>query len=257
MLAGSLIKRMRLDLTAPLDDDDMQLISEEEDDNTTQPINNTVFRRWIAHPKALRLSTRPRPPLNPDGTRSRMFTRISKSVSMPTFVFSFSLGVDDLADKLVDEALMPLFRKLHAEKSGWNLSLVNVCATSMSLTASDGKDGAGRDIGRMFKRQENVLKEWKIDDVDMAPSEDESDDQQARKEGLNTTDGNIAHDQPLDHPSLGSEGFRAFTQESFHGDDGWDSEEDMQDPGESCKVCGAVMPPFAMLAHERFHSLSD
>lgn len=259
MLARSLIRRMRLDLTAPLDDADMEPASEEEDHNIIQPVSATASRRWIAHPKALRLSTRPRSPLNPDGTRSRTFNRISKSGTMPTFVLNFSIAVDDLAERLVEEALMPLFRKLHPEKSGWNLSLVNVCATNMSVTASDGKDGVGRDIGRMFRRQEDVLKEWKVEDIDIAPSEDEDElkDWQADMGGLDDASGNAVHDQPLDYTALGSEDFGAFTQDSPNVDDGWDSEDGMHDPGETCKVCGAVMPPFAMPAHERFHALPD
>lgn len=259
MLARSLIVRMRLDLTAAVDDADIEPASEDEyeDKNAMQLVSSVAHRKWIAHPKSLRLSTRPRPALNPDGTRPRTFTRISKSGTMPAFVFGFSHSVDDVANRLVEETLMPMFRKLHPEKSGWNLSLVNVCATSMSLTASDGKDGAGRDIGRMFRRQGDVLKEWKVDDIDMAPSENESDDQQAEVEDFVDAIGNVANDPSSDYPALGSEDFQSFTQDSNLSDDGWDSENDMQDPGESCKVCGAVMPPFAMLAHERFHVLPD
>lgn len=255
---------MRLDLTAPVDHADMKPAPEDEvevenmDEISMQNISVIASRRWIAHPKVLRLSTRPRPPLNPDGTRPRTFTRISKSASMPAFVSSFSHGVDDLADRLVDEALIPLFRKLHPEKSGWNLSLVNVCATSMSLTASDGKDGAGRDIEWMFRRQEDVLKEWKIDDIDIAPSDVASNSHQFEINHVDDTNGGVIYGQSLGHPTLDAEDFRLFTQNSnYSGDDGWNSDDDVQDPGETCKVCGAVMPRFAVLAHERFHVLPD
>lgn len=249
MLAGSLIKRMRLDLTTFADDDDVGTLSDAEDDQNHDG-NASQSRRWIAHPRTLRLSTRPRPPLNPDGTRPRTFTRISKSGSMPSFVFSLITNVDVLSDKLVEETLMPLFRKLHPEKSGWNLSLVNICATSMSMTAGDSKDGAGRDISRMFRRQKDVLKDWKVEDVDMAPSDDEDGFEQQPRAVQE-----FSEDHRLDG-HCGSEDLRQSTQESYTGDDAWDSGED-NPLGDACRVCGAVMPSFAMLAHERFHSLPD
>ena len=255
MLSTSLIKRMRLDLTSALDEDDMEITSEEEDDAPVQVDSAATPRRWIAHPNILRLSTRPRPPLNPDGTRSRTFKRISKSTNMPIFVFSFAHGVDVLANRLVEETLVPLFHKLHPEKSEWNLSLVNVCATNMSLTASDGKDGAGRDISRMFRRQDDLLREWKVEDVDIAPS-NAFNDQRIPDDGDDRIEDKIAQQDPLEHPPLGSD-LRTFTQESLRGKDEWDSDEEMQDAGDSCSICGAVMPPYAMLAHERFHDLPD
>ncbi|KAK4695110.1 hypothetical protein P7C71_g2586, partial [Lecanoromycetidae sp. Uapishka_2] len=250
---------MRMDLTAPLEDVDIEPASgeEDDDDNHMQPVSAMAHRRWIAHPKALRLSTRPRPPINPDGTRSRTFTRISKTGMMPGYIFGLSQSVEDLAEKLVEEALMPLFRKLHPEKSGWNLSLVNICATSMSLTASDGKDGAGRDIERMFRRQVDTLKEWKFEDVNVSPSDKECGDHRHDMEVLDDNDGSFPYDQPLRYPTLGSEELRFFRDHSSSDDDGWDSDNDMQDQGECCQVCGAVMPAFAMLAHERFHVLPD
>lgn len=248
---------MRSDLTSALDEDDVGMTSEGEDVAPAQVNSATAPRRWVAHPKTLRLSTRPRPPLNPDGTRSRAFNRISKSTNMPTFVFSFAHNVDVLADKLVEEAIVPLFRKLHPEKSGWNLSLVNLCATNMSLTAGDGKDGAGRDIGRMFRRQEDVLKEWKIEDVDIAPSDDDANDQRTKEDADGRIEDRVLQQHPLEQLPLGSEDLRVFTQESFQGDDAWDSEDEMQDAGDLCRICGALMPPYAMLAHERFHDLLD
>ena len=152
---------------------------------------------------------------------------------------------------------MPLFRKLHSEKSGWNLSLVNLCATNMSLTASDAKDGAGRDIGRMFKKQDDMLREWKVEDVDIAPSDEDENDQ---PEGINDLDAGktvVAQEHTLALPSVGSEDLLNFTQESLQEGVAWDSDDDMQNLGDSCRICGAVMPPYAMLAHERFHDLPD
>ncbi len=257
MLARSLVKRMRMDLTSTIEDDNVGMNLEGDDEEQIQTGSAVASLRWMAHPKTLRLSTRPRLALNPDGTRSRTFNRISKSTNMPTFVFSFTQGVDVIADKMVEETLVPLFHKLHPEKSGWNLSLVNLCATNMSPTASDTKDGAGRDIGRMFKKQDDMLREWKVEDVDIAPSDEDKNDQQ---EGINDLDAGkavVAQEHTLALPSVGSEDLLDFTQETLQEDVAWDSDDDMQNLGDSCRICGAVMPPYAMLAHERFHDLPD
>ncbi|CAD6580280.1 MAG: hypothetical protein ASARMPREDX12_009515 [Alectoria sarmentosa] len=255
MLSESLIKRMRLDLTSLVDDEDMGITLEGEEEDLALDTKAASSRRWIAHPKTLRLSTRPRPLLNPDGTRSRNFTRISKSSSMPSFVLSLAQDITVLAEKLVEEALLPLFRKLHPGKSGWNLSLVNLCATNMSMAASEGKAGAGRDIGRMFRRQEDALKGWKIADVDVAPSDDESEDRHIEQDDVDQIErGNSSHYYP-DHPGLGSQGALPSDQGSSFGDEAWDSECE-ENEGARCQACGAMMPSFAMVAHERFHSMS-
>lgn len=259
MLSTSLIKRMRLDLTSLVDDGDIGIALEGEEEDLASDTKATADRRWIAHPKTLRLSTRPRPPLNPDGTRSRTFTRISKSSSMPSFVLSLDQDITVLAERFVEEALLPLFRKLHPERSGWNLSLVNLCATNMSLTASEGKAGAGRDIGRMLRRQKDVLKGWKIADVDVPPSDDEPDepgDRQMEQDDNRQVESGISSRYPLDHVGLGSEDALQATQGSSFGGEAWDSEGEENQLGDKCQKCGATMPFFAMVAHERFHSLS-
>ena len=247
---------MRLDLTSTIEDDNigMELEGDAEHFQTGSAVSSLT---WMAHPKTLRLSTRPRLALNPDGTRSRKFNRISKSTNMPIFVFSLAQGVDIIADKLVEETLLPLFRKLHPEKSGWNLSLVNLCATNMSPTASDARDGAGRDIGRMFQKQDDVLREWKVENVDIAPSDQDDNDQQNEIDILGPRKTVDAQEQTLVLPFVGSEDLLDFTQESLQEDVAWDSDDNMQNLGDSCKICGAVMPSYAMLAHERFHDLPD
>ncbi|KAI9753803.1 MAG: histone acetyltransferase [Chaenotheca gracillima] len=190
MLSKSLIKRLHLDLLEDESEDDGD---KGESGDSSGPSSEPAAlqkhserpkcKRWLAHPKTLRLSTRPRPPLNPDGTRTRSFNRISRSCPMPNFIFSLSENVDALAERLVKETLLPQFRKLHPERSGWNLSLVNVAATNMVETATvvdlgasaaggvggGPEKGADRDIGRMFKTQERFLKEWRVEDRDMPP----------------------------------------------------------------------------------------
>ena len=249
-LACSLIKRMRLDLTASAEED-MTVLDDEE----TQQGNIDTSRYWVAHPKTLRLTTRPRPPRNLDGSRPRMFNRISKSCSMPSQVFSLSRDVEVIATTLINDSLLPLFRQLHPEKSGWDLSLVNLCATNMAMTGTGSKDGVGRDIGRMFKRQDNILREWKVVDEDVAPPHlFQGLDEQSSVE--------VASHQRPDYlkniPSNGSEDVYQGTQESSAADDdAWNSETEMDAFGEACTVCGAMMPSFAMAAHQRFHTLPD
>jgi len=126
-------------------------------------------KRWIAHAKTIRLSTRPRPPLNADGTRTRSFNRISRSSPLPNFVFNLKDGIESIVEKLVQETLIPMFRRLHPQQGGWNLSLMNIGVTNMVEVASDNRGGKGRDISKMFKRQEDVLKEWKVKDRDIPP----------------------------------------------------------------------------------------
>lgn len=251
---------MRLDLTSLVDEGDIGIAFEREEGGEEEELASdakaTASRRWIARPKTLRLSTRPRPPLNPDGTRSRNFTRISKSSSMPSFVLSLVQDITVLAEKFVEEALLPLFRKLHPERSGWNLSLVNLCATNMSMTASEGKAGDGRDIGRMLTRQKDVLKDWKIADVDVPPSDDEPDDRHMMQDDSRQVESGISSRYPPDRVGLGSEDALASTQGSSFGDEAWDSEGEENQLGDKCEKCGATMPFFAMVAHERFHSLS-
>lgn len=151
MLARSLIHRMHADLT-------------EDDDDFNSLEGGPSQRKWLAHPRTLRLSTRPPPPLKPDGSRARSFNRISRSTLMPNFAFNLNQSDECLAEKLVQEALIPAFRKLRPEKLGWNLSLVNIVVTNMSETAAESKDSVGRDIGRMLKRQDEVLQDWKVVD---------------------------------------------------------------------------------------------
>ena len=223
LLAERLIQRMHLDLM----EEDEDLISD-----------SAVTRRWLAHPRTLRLTTRPRPPLNSDGTRLRTFNRISHSGPMPNFVFSLTGAPSVLADKLVDTTLTPMFRKLHPERNGWNLSLINVAATNMAETAADNKDSKGRDIGRMFRQQEDVLRDFKVVESKAA----------AAPEGIEDLH---AHDGPAEPLSMqGSDDVD---------DDGDWLDEDQAEVGQvpDCRICGLKMPRFAADAHIRFHGISD
>ncbi|PVH80834.1 DNA/RNA polymerase [Cadophora sp. DSE1049] len=231
-LATSLIKRMHTDL---LDDGG-------DAESTT--------KRWIAHPKTIRLSTRPRPPLNSDGTRTRTFNRISRSGPLPTSVFSLKDGIDAVVEKLVQETLIPMFRKLHPYPSGWNLSLVNIGVTNMVEAASENGKGGGRDISRMFERQEEVLKEWKVEDKDVPPDPVPLEKPELVDDVVQTDPSAGKEVWPV---VAGSEDTIPPTQNTIDDMGVWEEDEEEDGDREQCNSCGAIMPGFAMAAHERFH----
>lgn len=127
-LASSLLRRMRVDLTT----------------TTGTTSTDTENGTWRAYPRTLRLTSRLRTsdPTNPYLPRS------SRSAPLPSFVFSLEDRVESLAERLVQEHVLPLFRRLHPEKNGWALSLLNIAVTNMA----DGVDQT-RDIGALFRRQ--------------------------------------------------------------------------------------------------------
>ena len=128
----------------------------------------------------------------------------------------------------------------------------------------------GRDIGRMFRVQEEVLREWRVDDVDVAP---DADGDEEGDEGVGSPGAGSNHDPGQNHSPAIRDPDIAMEGETIEGDvnaaawmrDGEDVEEsdageeddvEMMD-GEVCEVCGAVIPVFAKVAHERYHSLPD
>ncbi|ORY18781.1 hypothetical protein BCR34DRAFT_553451 [Clohesyomyces aquaticus] len=240
LLAVSLLKRMHADLT---EDEEDQVQNRLEDDALGASATEINKKRWLAFPKTLRLSTRPRPPQNPDGSRNRSFARISRSAPMPNFVFNLKESLDALTDRLVSESLIPLFRKLHPEKSGWNLSLVNVAATNM-VDAANEKGGVGRDISKMFRRQDDVLKQWKVKGPDDLMERAPNGNVEASNEVATPTEThrNGSEDVPTRSQDRGADG------------DTWEyGEEDSLGDSFRCDECGASMPLFAMAAHDRWH----
>lgn len=231
ILAKSLITRMRIDLLGS--DEQFEPAHSENDPDEIKTVS-TEGQKWLAHPKTIRLTTRPRQAMLPDGTRPRSFKRISHSAPLPNFIFALGESIESLADKLVKECLVGMFRKLHPEKAGWNLSLVNLAVTNMAETAGNSKTANGRDISNMFRRQEDVLKDFRVTDHDdtSTPSEVVAD------VGLKQEHG---HEQRA--PMAVDE-----TQDEW--DDGSEGED-----GARCEVCGMSLPSFAMVAHRRFHSL--
>lgn len=255
----SLVRRMRLDLMSSIvDADDV----EPADEAGLERPRTAMSFEWIAHPKTLRLTTRPRLPLNLDGACERNFARISKSCNMPSIIYGKSQTVEFLAEKITQEALIPLFHKLHPEQCGWDLSLINICATNMALVATDRKDGPGRDIGRMFKTQEIRLKEWQVEDIDIAPSNGGSESGRIFLEQGNNNNTMKGPKEFIKGPQADT-CMNGWLDKTTHEkadclDDWWDSDENTEsEKGEICRDCGALMPAFAMKAHERFHNLPD
>ena len=211
LLSDRLIRRMHMDLM------------EDEDDWAEE----NVQRRWLAHPRTLRLTTRPRPPPGPDGIRSRTFQRISRSAPIPNFVFSLKEPSTSLAQRLVEEHLLSMFRQLHSEKDGWNLSLINIAVTNMVETAAEHKDSKGRDIGRMFSRQEDVLRDFKVIEEPQTPGFPDH----------SATD-RVASLSP---------------QSAMESDMVWEPETGDDLELQTCSFCQAKFPAFAMMAHEQYH----
>ena len=124
-LSASLIRRMHVDLVVP-------------DDSG----------RWVATPTTLRLSTRLRRTRDESTASSYFAPRTSKSIPLPSFILSLTQSVKSMSIRLVNETLLALFKKLHPETTGWDLSLLNVAVTGIG----DPNGKGNRDIGGMFKK---------------------------------------------------------------------------------------------------------
>ncbi|KAL2798388.1 hypothetical protein BJX66DRAFT_295496 [Aspergillus keveii] len=208
-LAASLIRRMRADLT--------EKYTDIETTSTIGTAHEDTGFRWLARPRTIRLSTLPRSLPGSDSGVSH--TRTSHSAPLPQYVFNLDESVDALAERLVRELTTTMFRKLHRERTGWNLRVLNLAVTNMVDLV--GKHSNGRDIGKMFQRQEVGLQESHID---------------SRSELV--TDPKI----PGSTPAVAAE---AVWEES-------DEEDNMT--GVHCTVCGALIPHFARVAHEVYHT---
>ena len=232
-LTKRLIRRMRVDL-ADHDNDSME--TKVANLNVELPAG----MQWIAKPKDLRLTTRPRPPLNADGTRPRSFKRISRSAPLPSFVLDLAGNEDMLTERLVSESLVPLFKKLHPEKGGWNLSLVNIAVTNMMDTGSNSKKATGRDIAKMLLNQNDVLSDFSV-----KTSTDQAEHANLETENENSTkfDGHVS---------------RAPNCESIVDPDWSERSSENEDAQEnSCSACGQAVPDFAIPAHQRYHAHQD
>lgn len=243
-LMRSLLKRMRIDLLSAAKDVGHDPVS-------TSKV--AELGHWVARPRTLRLTTRPRPPLSPAGSRSRSSKRISKSCEMPSIAFSKLISIEEIAERIVHDALIPLFHKLHPEISGWDLSLINLCAANFLHHVSDNRDGAERDISHMFRKQVEILKGWNSDDdgithnVNVQNRGDMDLDSSSSMTDANIS-GEVFHDE--------REGPLTSIQGKHLDESGFNRQKKVADVDDVCEICGAHMPVFAILAHERFHNMS-
>lgn len=202
-LSCSLVRRLRVDLLIV-------------DDKADQP----GALRWLARPKTLRLSIREWP--QSGSLYSQSFSRTSRSGSLPSFVFEPEADIEQIAERLVSEALLPLFRRLQGESDHkWNLQLINICAANMVPGAADGKSSVGRDIAHMLRKQDEVLAPWRV----------------------------IPDADPIASRSDGS-GESDF--EDADASEGWDTADQT-----TCPQCGHLTPRFALPAHVRYHEMEE
>lgn len=254
-LATSLVRRMRVDLVVEDDTDPLDPTSQHQ-------------QRWAAYPKTLRLSTRCRPKPSTTSTSTpapESFSRNSRSQPLPSFVLKLKdESVEAVAERLALEALLPLFRRLHSERQGWNLALINICVTNMVIVAGSGEAGngvgGGRDIARMFRTQEDKLREWTV--YDPTPVQDTTTPFSVPVEDSAENDGWVEEKGKEKAGLEDIENCEATTLEPIATSldpevDAWEEEEEEKDDSFRCHLCGHAIPVFAISAHERFHSIGD
>jgi DNA polymerase iota len=227
-LGASLLRRMRVDLV-------------EDDKHDGDP----TARKWIAHPKTVRLSTRPK--TSPGDGRVYNWGRASKSQSLPSFVFGFSANGEEIVERLAAETLLPMFFKLNPQERGWNIGLINVCVTNIVLSGTDDGTGSGRDISVMFRRQKDVLQQWTVYETCPPPWEDRGDDSHEKSERDIVLK---RHPDPVEW--IDDDDFmedRGFPAENCNGN--------VREGLEKCPRCGHLIPIFALTAHERYHTMGE
>lgn len=225
-ISASLIRRMRTDL-----------LTDGSSNDSIEPGS----QRWIAHPKTLRLSIRQWPSSDaPPGTSWHShpdFQRISRSQPIPNFIFNTKETPDSLAERLTTEILLPTMKKFFPAGHKWNLQLMNVCVANLAASGSEAGPGVGRDISVMFRKQDDVLRQWKIDTTIV-----EDDD----------GGGGSVDDAQLQ--SISDDEVEEMEVEEFDDDGGsWAGDE----IAARCPLCGHSIPPFALAAHARFHDFED
>ena len=218
VLSRSLIRRMRTDLL------------DKKEGDTLQP-------RWLAHPRTLRLSTRSRTAPEADGVRTYHTNRVSRSAPLPGWIFHLDESLDALAERVVQEHLLVMLRRLHPVQSGLDLSLLNVAVTNMVESAGDQRHSSGRDIGQMFQQQKMAPLDWTVQELD--PRE------------LGNTATADDRETILDREIEGASEIGSQCQ----CDGEWEEEEeDGSMMSVECAQCGVAVPVFAHLAHDRYHA---
>ncbi|KAI1996977.1 hypothetical protein LOZ51_003140 [Ophidiomyces ophidiicola] len=253
LLAHSLLRRMHADLTEEdgSEDDRMRL-------ETTETATKKK-KKWLAQPRTLRLSTRARPGASLNGSQSFQGNRISKSCPMPQFIFSFTENAQTLSQRLVEDTIIPLFRRLHPDKSGYKLSLINIAVTNMLECAGTDKGSIGQDIGKLFRSRENEAtpRSWPGSaNEDRAPKPDGLGIDNLGRPGLPLDDHNHRRPHHVSTPIMDAANLNQ------HGESEWASDEDIGSndsatPCDECPKCGALVPCFAAHAHAIYHSVQQ
>lgn len=241
-LSASLLRRMHVDI-ATLDEEQQPsstFATNRDDDGSSQAPQPR--RIWLARPKTLRLSTRPKTPLSDN--KPYNWARASRSQPLPTFVFNSAEGQAIVA-RLVKETLLPMFSVLNPGRSSWNIGMINICVTNMVPTAAEtGAVGSGRDISLMFRRQETVLRDFRV-----VCEEEEEEEEEGRARVLEAA-------QREDEQAGSSAEGGHFNNSAYFADLVPETWEDL-DGSQTCATCGRNIPLFAALAHERYHEFGD
>ncbi|KAL5612948.1 hypothetical protein BROUX41_003975 [Berkeleyomyces rouxiae] len=232
-LSASLIQRMRKDLVG----------------SNGHEVQGNGFshhgRRpcWLAKPKTLRLSLK-NAALG-ESISEAYRHRVSRSLPVPSFLFDLDEEPQQLASRLVDEKLKGLLRKFGITDTEWNLILLSVCVANMTIVANEARGAAssGRDIARMFQRQDEVLRPFRV-------VKERVDGEKDAVLGNNTAvDGDTSEDTNRDPQGRGCEGL-----------DPWedvDGDSDQDDMKILCPLCGSHFLPFALPAHLKYHELGE
>jgi DNA polymerase iota len=259
-IAASLLRRMHIDLL----DDDAPTAQNQTQAATQTPLPST--KRWLACPRTIRLTTRPY--TSPTDGKPYNWARTSRSAPLPSFVFNQSMSSEEIVEKLVVETLLPLFFKLNPAPKGWNTGLINVCVTNMAGPAVS--QGWVRDIGAMFRRQDDVLREFTVYDNGGAPSFEREGAQEEKGPEVVVVDvgcglrgeqggGMEVGDVHLAEAGGDGEGRGLDEDQVFESDGAWDEyrgQTSSQEEGsERCPLCRRFLPVFALAAHERYHSM--
>ncbi|PSR93647.1 hypothetical protein BD289DRAFT_459598 [Coniella lustricola] len=250
-LAASLLRRLHVDLTEEVEETQGDGAATAQADDLIPLEADTACskrRKWLAHPKTIRLSTRPKTSYS-DG-KPYNWGRASRSQPLPTFIFSrssSSLNDTALVARLVKETLLPMFLALNPDKGGWNIGMINICVANIIPTAGDpGAAGCGRDISQMFRKQEDVLREFRVHDDDDHDGKNAA-SQVDQGSSPRSSDHNAA---PVSDNSRECQYSTEITDDE---PEGWGDLEGSL----SCQYCGHMIPPFAVAAHERYHEFED
>ncbi|KAL8381035.1 hypothetical protein RB595_005363 [Gaeumannomyces hyphopodioides] len=247
-ISVSLITRMRADLA---EDSDSSSIG------AARTAGADAAQKWIAVPKTLRLTTRPRHDGSPeDREQNYNHGRASRSQPIPGFLLGLTRPVDQLAQRLVEETLMPMFHRLATPRpgggrGGYDVGLLNVCVANVTMAAGDGAGSSGRDIAAMFKRRDEFRREFTVHD-------DTPEEKQQPSPTVSTSSPKLLHscdENAQENGLLEMSGLGDVEDDLFEGGDEldlWDGQDTQR-----CRMCGHAIPTFALEAHYRYHLLDD